>query len=124
MSDNETIQGAENREEAMNTPRYVQHISGQGEKHKVEREKGLYWLAESPEEMSSYYFLPKPEYRECPPPHRRVTGECSVAKDNRRILCHKAGDANYLDNPNRGWKLVTREDLAPGEVCIVIEEGE
>lgn len=117
-------------------PDYVQHVSGKGKKWRVlnvpyntDLPEKRSWCVEEPEAggigIDRHHFLPKSEYVPCPPPRRRVTGEWRVEQD--RSISHLLHDGHcsfMLWKPLR-WRLVTREDLAPGEVCIiVIEEGE
>lgn len=71
----------------MSEKRWVQHISGQGEKWEVEKEVSSTWRTKS--EMINEYarpqscFLPKSEYRLCEPPDEweDVTGECYVVDE-------------------------------------------
>jgi hypothetical protein len=116
----------------MTTPRWVQHKSGQGEKWKVldvsyntEPPEKYSWCVEAGIGIDRYYFLPKSEYREYLPPWRRVTGELKASGGPpwRSKLFGARVPVMALPDGLR-WKLVTREDLAPGEVCIVVEEGE
>jgi hypothetical protein len=116
----------------MTTPRYVQHISGQGEKWEISesyRNDQGDWAVYSKEDRSERYFLPKSEYRKCQPQRRRVTGEVSIEPGyfGASVLLlprEWAIEQKKWLSKGRHWKLVTREDLAPGEFCIVIEEEE
>lgn len=70
----------------MEKKRWVQHISGQGEKWEVFNDPcdpdDIDWQVKSREGDDCHY-LPKSEYRLCDPPEvwRDVTGECVVTVD-------------------------------------------
>lgn len=103
--------------------RWVQHISGQGEKWEVRdgyNPLSSNWSVYGKHSAERHY-LPKSEYRECPPPRRRVTGEMQVSHTG--TLIHKDGGTRASFH-GTVWKLLRKEDLADGEVCLVIEEGE
>jgi hypothetical protein len=116
----------------MTTPRYVQHISGQGEKWEISESYSndqVDWAVYSKEDRSERYFLPKSEYREFLPPRRRVTWEISIEPNRNGASVLSLPDGWAIErrkwlSKGRHWKLVTSEDLAPGEVCIVVEEEE
>ena len=104
--------------------RWVQHISGQGKKYEL-RDNGWNW-ADNPSwetRNPSWFHLPRSEYRECPPPRRRVTVRqegkwLEVSGLQIGLLTGAGSERGY------SWKLLRKEDLADGEVCLVIEEGE
>mgnify|MGYP001381458732 FL=1 len=48
--------------------RYVQHISGQGEKWEVMAENGQQWGLHHNVISIGWHFVPKSEYRLCPAP--------------------------------------------------------
>lgn len=103
--------------------RWVQHISGQGEKWEVDESTHHMtneWPVKKCNGSTTLYYLPKCEYRECPPPRRRVTGEMEVS--HAGTLIHKEGGTRASFH-GTAWKLLRKEDLADGEVCLVIEEG-
>jgi hypothetical protein len=118
----------------MTKPRYVQHISGHGEKWEIcesySNDQDYWnWAVYGKEDRSERHFLPKSEYRECLPTRRRVTGEISIEPNRNGASVLSLPDGWAIErrkwlSRGRHWKLVTREDLAPGEVCIVIEEEE
>lgn len=66
----------------MSDKQWVQHISGQGEKHRVSESSGYdnVWRIETAADGADYY-LPKSEYRLCDPPTvwKDISGECGVA---------------------------------------------
>ena len=64
----------------MTTPRYVQHMSGQGEKWEVYTEFPHVWSIVSPLDATKWLQFPKSEYVLCDPPQRwvDVTAECEV----------------------------------------------
>lgn len=103
--------------------RWVQHISGRGEKWKVYKtyEMDDEWCVYSKDRLKRHY-LPKSEYRECPLPHRRMTGECYTAHGSDWLCL--PGRVERSAFAGTIWKLVRKEDLADGEVAIVIEEVE
>jgi len=108
--------------------RWVQHMSGQGKKYELtdniwNRENNSSWEAHNTISNNlSWLYLPRSEYRECPLPHRRVTGKCYTTPGSD-WLCLPSRDARSAF-AGTTWKLVRKEDLADGEVCLVIEEGE
>lgn len=61
----------------MNTKRWVQHMSGQGEKWEVHDEGNDNWVVIPKNKPSFCHRLPKSEYRLCDPPEewRNVTRE-------------------------------------------------
>lgn len=67
----------------VNSNKWVQHISGQGEKHRVSESSGYdnVWRVETAIGGADYY-LPKSEYHLCDPPDvwRDVTGECELVR--------------------------------------------
>ncbi len=71
----------------MKEKKWVQHISGQGEKWEVVSEdfatNSLEWQVYMKQMQGTYHWLPKSEYRLCEPPEvwRDVTGECVVTAD-------------------------------------------
>ena len=74
--------------------KYVQHISGQGEKwelatYQCEESDSHLWAVEVPGKMLCAY-VPKSEYREVPPPEvwRDITSECEIQKNGE--LWHMA----------------------------------
>jgi hypothetical protein len=65
----------------MKDKQWVQHISGIGEKYEV-RDYDQVWLVRTGEKSPDYY-LPKSEYRLCPPPE--VWRDC--IKDVAVVIC-------------------------------------
>lgn len=104
--------------------RWVQHISGQGEKWEVDESTHHMtneWPVKKCNGSTTLYYLPKCEYRECPPPRRRVTGECYIQSGGNALGFHRCDlRTSFLGTT---WALIRKEDLADGEVCLVIEEG-
>lgn len=107
--------------------RWVQHISGQGAKYELtdsmwNRADNSSWETRNNTSNNlSWFYLPRFEYRECQSPRRRVTGEMEVS--HAGTLIHKEGGTRASFH-GTAWKLLRKEDLADGEVCLVIEEGE
>jgi len=103
--------------------RWVQHISGQGRKWEV-----ISGPVENYEVMSedrqTHHWLPKSEYRECPPPRRRVTWECVVgSRAGQSYFKLTAIDITSAWLPTGyHFKMLRKEDLADGETCLVIEK--
>lgn len=70
----------------MSTPRYVQHISGQGARWRVIQDYDYHYAAQSStndaEERALFLDLPKSEYALCDPPARwvDVTAECKITE--------------------------------------------
>lgn len=80
-------------------PRYVQHISGQGEKWEVTGDDGIVAIVWHCYDRDIPLALPKSEYREVPPPEvwKDVTAECEFKEDNvyhgtQRLFLGVAGD--------------------------------
>lgn len=71
----------------MSDSRWVQHISGQGEKWKVDRENDYQWGIVPRESGIGFHYLPKSEFILCDPPEvwKDVTKECTV-EDGGEIL--------------------------------------
>lgn len=75
----------------MNEKKWVQHISGQGEKWEVWKEVDLFWNVYQKLIGGPTLYFPKSEYRPCDPPEEweDVTEECegeSVTNDRVRIM--------------------------------------
>ena len=112
--------------------RWVQHISGQGAKYELthsmwNRADNYSWETRNNTSNNlSWFHLPRSEYRECPPPRRRVTGECVVlSRAGQSCFNLTAIDMTSACLPTGyHFKMLRKEDLADGEVCLVIEEGE
>jgi len=111
--------------------RWVQHISGQGAKYELtdsmwNRADNSSWETRNNTSNNlSWFHLPRSEYRECPPPPRRVTEKCVVGR--------KAGEAHLklttTDTKIAAWlptgyrfEMLRKEELADGEICLVIEK--
>lgn len=97
----------------MNKTRWVQHISGQGEKYEVER-CYEYWEVSDNRQDSWYLRLPLKEYILCDPPeewedvtsqvytHESVLGLMKTLNHRlRRVRCAKA---TGFDNPD--WAFI------------------
>lgn len=89
--------------------KWVQHISGQGEKWEVlNDEPQYYWVVQS-KVSCAHYDLPKNEYTECPAPEELedVTDECvwSHAESNlTAAICHVGREETVCDIYN-GYRL-------------------
>lgn len=104
--------------------RWVQHISGQGEKWEVRdgyNPLNSDWSVYGKNRADRHY-LPKSEYLECQPPRRRVTGEMKVSASGGTLIDRRGWQRTAFQGVF--WKLLRKEDLADGEVCLVMEEGE
>ena len=102
--------------------RWVRHISGQGEKWPLfgEQTEDSFWICKPLN--GCHPWLPRSEYRECPPPRRRVTGECYIQSGGNALGFRRCDlRTSFLGTT---WALIRKEDLTDGEVCLVIEEGE
>ena len=107
--------------------RWVQHISGQGAKYELtdsmwNRADNSSWETRNNTSNNlSWFHLPRSEYRECPPPRRRVTGECYIQSGGNALGFRRCDlRTSFLGTT---WALIRKEDLADGEVCLVMEEG-
>jgi hypothetical protein len=80
----------------MNSTRWVQHISGQGEKWSVLSEQKASWTVLSPLSGADYCF-PKSEYRLCAPPERwvDVTDQCEITDSGIVYRNHTDGAQTY-----------------------------
>lgn len=103
----------------MKSTQWVQHISGQGEKWKVDSEwsadKGTFWLVDVGLGQSAS--LPKSEYVLCTPPERweDVTGECSIFGDVRReCLGISHGRPPFYTDPILEWSKLNLIHREPG----------
>jgi len=69
--------------------RYVQHISGQGDKWEVYDETALRWHA-GPDNNSAFFSLPKSEYRLCDPPDlwRIITPNVYIGDNEKELWYH------------------------------------
>lgn len=85
----------------MNAKKWVQHISGQGEKWEVEYEHKDIWQVSFVGPVSCY--LPKSEFRLCTPPEEweDVTGECSLVTEA------VGGGTGYVWVSHNGLRLYT-----------------
>lgn len=92
----------------MSESRYVQHVSGQGEKWKLwdQQHAGpgfCYWKVHSLQDYDSHTTLPKSEYRLCEPPERwvDVTGWCTVLSNTEDDVVH---DGDVITQ-QRGYRI-------------------
>ena len=108
--------------------RWVQHISGQGRKWEVvdvpsEEHQGYHVVSEN---RKTHHWLPKSEYRECSPQQRRVTEKCVIGFNYRvgqAYLKLTATDAVSAWLPTGyHFEMLHKEELADGEICLVIEK--
>jgi hypothetical protein len=120
--------------------RYVQHVSGQGEKWQVASEKcdpsnELFWTVTFPFPQSHYLRLPKSEYRLCEPPERwmDVTDECeAMEKDgvgdqatirhNRDVVVYTSPGSPYRLRKVLLWKTLASGCLAPEQCWAFLVE--
>ena len=67
----------------MKEKKWVQHISGQGEKWEVVTDGATQWCVNATTSGNAYHHLPKSEYRLCDPPEQYVdiTAECKFTVD-------------------------------------------
>lgn len=79
--------------------KYVQHISGQGEKWEVNDTymDQIEWCVYSQAERLGFHYLPKSEYRECPSPQKWVEctrGAVTITPNGDRL--YPAGTPTFL----------------------------
>lgn len=90
----------------MKSTQWVQHISGQGEKWRVDSEwmadKGAFWLVNVG--MGQAASLPKSEYVLCVPPERwiDITSELSVDRDHRQLSLN----AMMVAQTSNGYRMI------------------
>lgn len=129
----------------MTTPRYVQHVSGQGEKYKLLEHNTInldtsafVWYVESPYKAASWLVFPRHEYHPCDPPARwvDVTGECECSEsESCRLLRPDGTGRRDIIESNRGYRLrkvqlwQTKEDasicgLSKPQWAFIVEKRE
>lgn len=88
---------------------WVQHISGQGAKHKVFSGGDGYWWVNTPQSEMAYYVLPKSEYVLVEPEKvwRNVTSECEFAERGNHLIlpCHVVPGAKTYTKIPDGYRL-------------------
>lgn len=88
---------------------WVQHISGQGEKWKVQKDDDrLTWCVHKDEDLQcGFFYLPKSEYRLCDPPEvwKDVTEECEVPGGSRQCTITRKGLAFNTEHGYRFRKV-------------------
>ena len=110
--------------------RYVQHISGQGEKWRVHDEDDnlpLAWrVVNSLGEVN--FYLPKSEYRPCEPPEvwKDVTEECEVTPTGLVRIINRDKTHTYLME-DRGYRfrkvsLYDTDFAATARTAFIIEK--
>ena len=91
--------------------RYVQHISGQGERWIIASETGLRWRVKATvdRDYQKDLELPKSEYKECEPPERwvDVTERCDMGKVQ---LGFKADLYDHHEHGYSSFAVFNRED--------------
>lgn len=88
----------------MESTRWVQHVSGQGEKFELKADRlheGVAWMAKiagTPDNNCMSWYLPKSEYVLCDPPEvwRDVTAECTF-DDEHRLLPRNVGSDTVVN---------------------------
>lgn len=90
--------------------KYVQHISGQGEKWKVERDENYTWRATNTRILTD---LPKSEYKICTPPEEweDITRECEWTHECYDSWYIKAANGDRIEAYRNGPYRVRKIDL-------------
>lgn len=98
----------------VNSNKWVQHISGQGEKWEVIEESEWEFEVRStkPRVSVGAHYLPKSEYRLCPAPEvwGDVTQDCRVCSYENSVgefwsILHDPEGANVMSKSNTGYRL-------------------
>ena len=109
----------------MKEKKWVQHISGQGQKWEVTGgldKQDIFWECYY-EKPSHHFDLPKSEYRECEPPEKweDVTDRCCISCDGKNLRLTFA-DMRCTDLPQgyRFRKVCVCDQVMP-DVAFIVE---
>jgi hypothetical protein len=103
----------------MKNKKWVQHISGQGQKWEVFTEfEDQFWIVNAPT-LSTRPYLPRSEYVECEGPEEWEDATADY-RENDLILLPCIGDTVRIRKAQL-WQDGTSSDTAPGQWAFIIE---
>lgn len=125
----------------MSTTKWVQHVSGQGEKYALfeptlggDHDPSEQWLVKHPSKKDLVYYLPRSEYRECAPPERwvDVTERCitngNIIEDRTLqlyVICnHTERPDGYRVRKVQLWKQYDGRSEYTDRWAFIVEKKE